>query len=194
MRIIFTIVFLLLGSAAALSDEYTCGDFVHDQQRLFSKQAKFEDMKPFYHVVIGFIDGVFHASRKVDKENGASANAKFTIQVMQSCQEQPEKNPNIIALKLVEPKSVDTKRNFDIARDLGLLLASEKYCEVKYQQEAIDKFVERTVDANDLSFTRKLNAAIRISGVAISDLTTSQKTAHCKSIIRSAQAYEFLSR
>lgn len=81
-----------------------------------------------------------------------------------------------------------------LSSDLGSLLASEEYCGLNYNQDAIDDFIQENVDPNDLSFPTHLNTAIIGHKYTIEQQTASMKTAHCSAISSSANHYGFLNQ
>jgi hypothetical protein len=79
--------------------------------------------------------------------------------------------------------------SFELAENLGDVLASEDLCGLHYDQDSIRKFIEAHVKADDMGFTPSLKAQTD----ARREMTWSQseKTAHCAQISRTARAYGF---
>ena len=86
-------------------------------------------------------------------------------------------------------------QNFDsmrLATDLGDVLASEEFCGLTYDQDAISTFIESKVKADDMSFTSTLRMMTDGVRYGLADMTDSQKTAHCRQTERVAKAYGFI--
>jgi hypothetical protein len=79
-----------------------------------------------------------------------------------------------------------------IALELGSVLASEAECGLSYNQQAIEAFIERKVDASDMGFASTLQAMTSGSKFQIEGMTPSQRTAHCVQIRRVAKKYGFV--
>lgn len=79
-----------------------------------------------------------------------------------------------------------------LANELGDVLASEEACGLKYDQEAIEAFIEKKVAADDMGFTSSLNLMTQAATSEIEDMNASQKTAHCAQIKRVAKSYAFV--
>jgi len=82
--------------------------------------------------------------------------------------------------------------NFELANQLGNLLASEDFCELIYDPGAIAKFIEDKVPADDLEFAGTLQLMTAGNKVQLSDLSNSGKVAHCLQTKRVAASYGFI--
>ena len=82
--------------------------------------------------------------------------------------------------------------SFELANSLGSLLASEEYCGLSFDQDAISSFIDNNVDAKDLEFPSSLRAMTRVARDDLNSLNESEKTAHCRQITRLALSFEFL--
>jgi hypothetical protein len=82
--------------------------------------------------------------------------------------------------------------SMQIALELGNVLASESECGLSYNQQAIEAFIEKKVDAGDMGFTSTLQMMTSGSKVQIESMTPSQKAAHCAQIRRVAKKYRFV--
>lgn len=80
----------------------------------------------------------------------------------------------------------------NIARILGNVIASEEYCGLTYEQEAIQRYIHKNVRADDMGFPGSLNMMISGSSYSIKQLSKSAKTAHCAQISRIAKSYQFI--
>lgn len=79
-----------------------------------------------------------------------------------------------------------------VAMELGSVLASEEACGLSFDLAAIERFIEENVRADDMSFTSTLNMMTRGSAMQITDMSASEKTAHCAQIRRVALANGFI--
>ncbi|KZK99165.1 hypothetical protein PsAD26_04974 [Pseudovibrio sp. Ad26] len=79
-----------------------------------------------------------------------------------------------------------------VARELGLLIASEEICLLTYSLKAISDYVTKHVPPNDMEFADNLRRSIRVAKHDINTMAPSEVTAHCTQIIRSALYYEFI--
>jgi hypothetical protein len=83
--------------------------------------------------------------------------------------------------------------NYDLANELGLVIAAEEVCSLQYKQAAIEKFIAENVRADDLSFPDILETAITLDkNTTIPNLGGSQKVVLCAQIRRIAKSYRFV--
>jgi hypothetical protein len=75
---------------------------------------------------------------------------------------------------------------------LGRVIASETACHLSYKQDAIKKFIDTKVPADDLNFVGHLEMGINGSRYSLKQMSESAKTAHCRQIERVAKAYGFI--
>lgn len=78
------------------------------------------------------------------------------------------------------------------ARDLGHLLAAESFCELSYDQEAVQGWIDANVDPSNLSFPGDLSSYREVAVYSLEDLAGSAKTAHCHAIQRTARHLGFI--
>ncbi|WP_139267743.1 MULTISPECIES: signal recognition particle [unclassified Beijerinckia] len=86
----------------------------------------------------------------------------------------------------------DEAERSTLARSLATLLASETPCDLAYNQEAIRRFIDKQVPANDMQFPTELTNSLFFRNEELKDMSTSQKTAHCHQIERIAKSYSFV--
>lgn len=86
----------------------------------------------------------------------------------------------------------DEFKSIQIAQKLGSLLASELFCDLAFNQEAISNFIENNVSAEDMAFVNHLDGAITLTKFTLDTKSVSEKTAHCAQIRRLAIAYKFV--
>jgi hypothetical protein len=79
-----------------------------------------------------------------------------------------------------------------LAIDLGDVLGSETICGLTYDQAGIAAFIEKSVPANDMSFTSNLRMMTDAAQSENAELSGSAKTAHCAQITRVARSYGFI--
>lgn len=88
----------------------------------------------------------------------------------------------------------DSLKTMQVANELGAMLASEKICEITFDQSAIEKYIDKHVDASDMSFASMLSTMTSGQEFQINGMSASSKTAHCAQIRRSAKAQGLLSK
>ena len=86
-------------------------------------------------------------------------------------------------------QSLDSVR---IATNLGTLLAAEEFCGLSYDQEAIGNWIDENTDPADMGFSSTLNMMTGGSAFELEDMSESSKTAHCRSIERTARHFGFI--
>ena len=75
---------------------------------------------------------------------------------------------------------------------LGDVLGSEEFCDLKYDQKAIQQFIDKNVKKDDMQFPGNLKMATEGARNDNKDLSPSAKTAHCTQIERIARSYGFI--
>jgi hypothetical protein len=79
-----------------------------------------------------------------------------------------------------------------LASNLGKVLGSEVGCGLTYDQPAIEHLIELRVPASSHGFADDLELSSSVAGHEFEDLTTSQKTARCALVKRTAKDYGIL--
>jgi hypothetical protein len=80
----------------------------------------------------------------------------------------------------------------DFMQGLALLLAAEKPCALVYDHEAIAKLIEKNVPAGSLSFAVNLRNFTSMQQQQFDSLTSSELTARCWQVRRSAKTYRLI--
>jgi len=75
---------------------------------------------------------------------------------------------------------------------LGKVLASERVCGMSYKPDAIRKFIDSKVPADDLQFLGMLELGVSGTEYTLKEMSESTKVAHCRQIERVAKAYGFI--
>jgi hypothetical protein len=75
---------------------------------------------------------------------------------------------------------------------LGDVLGSEEFCDLKYDQNAIQQFIDKNVKKDDMQFPSSLKMMTEGARDQNKDLSPSAKTAHCEQIGRVARSYGFI--
>lgn len=94
-----------------------------------------------------------------------------------------------VAPSLASAQSVEGMR---IADGLGTVIASEEFCGLSYDQEAIVSWIDSNAPANDLQFPSLLNMSVTGTGYMIQGMAASAKTAHCAAVAKTARSYGFI--
>jgi hypothetical protein len=74
----------------------------------------------------------------------------------------------------------------------GDVLGSEDFCNLKYDQDAIKKFIDKNVKKDDVQFSSTLRMMTDGTQYQNTDMSQSAKTAHCAQIERVARSYGFI--
>lgn len=78
------------------------------------------------------------------------------------------------------------------AENLGTLLASEGMCDLAYNQNSIEAFIDENVPTSRMEFPSNLKSAVMLAEFSLSDITESEKTAHCRAVENAARHYRFI--
>ncbi len=95
----------------------------------------------------------------------------------------------LIAPEMVVAQSGDSQR---LALDLGNLLASEDYCGLKYDHEAIQGFIDQNTDPADMGFASSLQMMTDGAKFGFDSQGETAKVAHCRATERSAKHFGFI--
>jgi len=98
----------------------------------------------------------------------------------------------LVFISIILASSLAKADSFTIANELGNLLASETYCNLQYNAEAIEKFVNEKVPEDDLSFAGTLQTMTIGNKVQLNEISSSGKIAHCLQTKRVAKSYGFI--
>ena len=82
--------------------------------------------------------------------------------------------------------------SMQLAHDLGDVIASEEFCKLEYNQDAISAFITKHAPSDDMSFAGTLEMMTEGSKVQLSEMSPSAKTAHCAQTVRVARSYGFI--
>jgi len=82
--------------------------------------------------------------------------------------------------------------SMETANNLGSVIAAEKFCGLKYDQEAISKFIQANVKDTDIGFASTLSSMVNNHKFIQESMSKSQKTAHCHQISRVAKRFGFV--
>jgi hypothetical protein len=77
----------------------------------------------------------------------------------------------------------------ELASDLGYVLASEQACGLSYDKDAIKKFVQDRVPADDLSFAALLSLNAYDGRDQVKEMNSSTLAALCVQVARVAKSY-----
>lgn len=80
----------------------------------------------------------------------------------------------------------------DVADQLGTILASEKACGLTFDWDAIQAYVVKHVDANDMEFAISLNTSTDGTAAILERSSASYLAAHCAQIRRVAKQNGFI--
>lgn len=103
--------------------------------------------------------------------------------------------PATAAMVAVLVSELASAQNFDsmqLAQNLGSVLASEEFCGLQYDQDAIRQFIESHVRADDMGFNSTLELMTGGVRYELEQMSASAKTAHCAQTARVARSYKFI--
>lgn len=86
-----------------------------------------------------------------------------------------------------------TTDRMHVAMSLGDLLASGKACGFEYDREAIFRFIDSKVPADDMKFPSTLDMYTDLAAHNLEKMSQAQLATHCYQIMRSAKANGILS-
>lgn len=92
-------------------------------------------------------------------------------------------------LTLAAPASA--QNSYELASNLGLVLASEDACDLTFQADAIGAYIESNVAADDMEFAEFLAGTTTLGDMKIERMSASGLAAHCAQIKRVAAAHGF---
>ncbi len=90
------------------------------------------------------------------------------------------------------PLAAQSMASMQKAQDLGTLLAAEDFCGLTYDQDAVGRWIDENTDPADMGFSGTLTMMTEGSAFMLGDMSASGKTAHCRSIERTARHYGFI--
>lgn len=78
------------------------------------------------------------------------------------------------------------------ANALGNLLGSETACGLTFDQEAVSRYIDENVPADDMEFAPMLDMMATGAEVQIKEMVGSRKAAHCRLVERAAKSHSFI--
>lgn len=81
---------------------------------------------------------------------------------------------------------------FEVADQLGHLLASEQACALAFDHDAIGAYIDEHVDAADMDFTSNLAMRVRIFTRQVEEMNPSTLAAQCRQAERVARSFNFI--
>ncbi|PRD42347.1 signal recognition particle [Phyllobacterium phragmitis] len=93
-----------------------------------------------------------------------------------------------VGLLSISSAKGDSLKSMKVANELGTIIASEKFCDLAFNQSAIEAYIEKHVDAGDTGFAPTMNLMISGQEYELNEMKGSAKTAHCMQVRRSAKA------
>lgn len=84
------------------------------------------------------------------------------------------------------------RSSWELAEQLGRILGSEDFCGLTFDQNAIAEFIRKNVKEDDTEFANSLNMTTQNAARETKDMTSSQKTALCVQITRTAKSFSFI--
>ena len=82
--------------------------------------------------------------------------------------------------------------NLEKAQNLGSILAAESMCGFTYKKRAISRWIDENTDPSDMGFASTLQLMTDGASFNQNGMSESSRTAHCRSVERSARHFEFI--
>ena len=79
-----------------------------------------------------------------------------------------------------------------LATALGAVLAGEQPCRLSFDKAAIEQYINKRVQANDMQFGSMLQMMVEGQTVQITEMTPATRTAFCVQTARVARANNFI--
>ncbi|MGY5809978.1 signal recognition particle [Rhizobium sp. LEGMi198b] len=98
----------------------------------------------------------------------------------------------VMALVAVFPCSSYAEDSMIVTTQLGALLAAEDACSMSYDKDAIQRYIEKKVAADDLNFASMLPLMVKGQQVQIEQMSDSSKSAFCIQQRRAAKKLGFV--
>ena len=98
----------------------------------------------------------------------------------------------VVLLLPVSTASAQSMGSMQKATELGSILASEEFCGLSYNQDAIGSWIDEHTDPSNMGFTSTLNMMTEGSKFQMKGMSESSKTAHCRSVARTARHFGFI--
>lgn len=98
----------------------------------------------------------------------------------------------VATIFVAEVAIADSLASMEKATNLGSVIASEEFCDLTFDQDAIEDWIDQNVDPDDMGFPSTLNMMVMGSEFQHEGMSKSAKTAHCRSIKRVAKRYGFV--
>lgn len=92
---------------------------------------------------------------------------------------------------LVTLSSIACADSYTVAKQLGSVLAAEKFCEMTFNTDAISTFITNKVAADDMDFTSNIDLVIFGAKDDQEKMGTTQKIVHCTQMKRVAKHLNF---
>ena len=77
--------------------------------------------------------------------------------------------------------------SYRVAEQLGVLIGSEEFCGLVFDQGAIDDYIRTHVKPDDLDFSTHLDTQVWTARNGSKDMSASEKTARCTQVARNAR-------
>lgn len=97
--------------------------------------------------------------------------------------------PMLLLATVVNAQSLDS---MNAAMSLGSVLAAESFCGLSYDQAAISAWIDANTNPSDMGFASSLSLMTDGAAYELQSMSESSRTAHCRSIERTARHYGFI--
>lgn len=98
----------------------------------------------------------------------------------------------MLALFAAAPVGAQGMRTMELANQLGTIIGSERACNLSYDLDAIDRYIDEHADPADMGFPGMLQMMTDGQEYSMRDIGESALRAHCRSVERTARHYGFI--
>ena len=96
--------------------------------------------------------------------------------------------PIVLAGVLVA--TVASADSYDVARQLGAFLGSEKICKLQINYAQVQRYIREKGAGEDLDFAGELRSQAELVAYRYNEMTTAMQVAHCEQMTRAGKALE----
>ena len=81
---------------------------------------------------------------------------------------------------------------FNLANELGMILASADHCGFAFEREAVDAYVAARVPPDAVGFASDLHGAVTVANLTLPSQSDTVKAAHCAVVGQTARHFGFM--
>ena len=97
-----------------------------------------------------------------------------------------------VIFAVASPVAAFNLQNAQVASDLGQLIAAEEFCDLSYNHDAIDAYIDSRVDHADMGFPQMLAGQVAVAEYTIEGMSDTNRRAHCRAVAATARVHNFI--